>query len=417
MSAVEVHVSVGGKTKRVGTLHRSIGERRENVSFEYGDEWLDDPERFPIDPDLPFTSDMILAGEDRHTFGAFRDAAPDSWGRLLMQRDELRQAEAEDRFPDLLQETDFLLGASDETRHGAFRFRVSEDSGFLAPAGEGVPSHHRIGQLLESAARVEQNKETDEDIRLLLKPGSSLGGARPKASVIDPNGNLAIAKFPKADDRYSVETWEHIALILASRAGIEVAEHQLLHVGGKAVLLSRRFDREGDSRIPFMSAMTMHQAEAGDRGSYPGIVDDLAIHGERTKQDSSELFRRMVFNIMVTNLDDHLRNHGFLMTGSRGWVLSPAYDLNPVPVLPHWRILSTNISPESGVCSLELALDHAGLFGLHNDRACAIAGEVASAVSQWKEVAASAGESTRAIRQMSRAFEHDDLAQGLRLAM
>lgn len=416
MIPVEVHVSVGGETKRIGTLHRRVGEMHEQVSFEYGDEWLGDPERFPIDPELPIAGGELQPGEERLTFGTFRDSAPDSWGRLLMDRVELQQAEAEDRSPKTLQETDYLLGASDLSRQGALRFRISDSSGFLAPTEEGVPKHHQLEQLLESTARVEKHEETDKDLRLLLEPGSSLGGARPKASIIDSDGNLAIAKLPERGDKYSWETWEHVALTLAREAGINVASHELHRAGDKAVIISRRFDRAGDMRIPFMTAMTMLRAKESNRGSYPQIVDALSLFGEQTKKDAAELFRRMVFNIMITNLDDHLRNHGFLMTDSRGWRLSPAYDLNPVPVEASYRVLKTKVSPVNGACSLKLALDQAGLFGLHKDRACAIAGEVAAAVSQWKEVAAAAGESARAIRQMSKAFEHDDLAQGLRLA-
>ncbi|NJM35127.1 MAG: HipA domain-containing protein [Rhodomicrobium sp.] len=251
---------------------------------------------------------------------------------------------------------------------------------------------------------------------MIFAPGSSLGGARPKASVADAVGALAIAKFPKPADDYSVEAWEHFALNLAAQAGIRTPRNELHDVGGQRVLISRRFDRMGTTRIPFLSAMSMLGAKDGERASYPEIVDALSQHGAEAKSDAEELFRRMVFNILISNVDDHLRNHGFLWRGKGGWTLSPAYDLNPVPTDLKARILTTNISLDEGTCSLDLAFDQAGFFGLSLQKAKAIAAEVGAAVSNWRNVAAAAGESRRAIDRMASAFEHDDLAAAKRLA-
>tara|TARA_R100001079_G_scaffold106499_1_gene74667 strand:- start:754 stop:1749 length:996 start_codon:yes stop_codon:yes gene_type:complete len=328
-----------------------------------------------------------------------------------MQRSERRQAVKEGRSPRTLQEADFLLGVTDFSRLGALRFKRPEDDAFQKPIGEGVPGFIQLGRLLESAQRIDRDEETDEDLALIFAPGSSLGGARPKASVIDAHGHLAIAKFPKESDEYSLETWEHIALILADRAGMRVPRHKLQQVGGRPVLISWRFDRSDEIRTPFLSAMSLLQLKDGDRGSYPEIVDELARHGARAGEDAAELFRRMVFNILISNVDDHLRNHGFLWAGKEGWVISPAYDLNPTPTDLKARILTTNISIDEGTCSIELARDQATLFGLSSKRASEIIADVGKAVAEWRIVAQTLGQSKVQIDRMASAFEHNDLEE------
>jgi serine/threonine-protein kinase HipA len=326
-----------------------------------------------------------------------------------MQRAERRAAQREGRAPQTLHEADFLLGVSDVSRLGALRFKRPGDDAFQKPAGEGVPGFIQLGRLLASAQRIERDEETDEDLSLIFAPGSSLGGARPKASVMDTPGALAIAKFPKDTDDYSIETWEHIALVLAERAGIRVPHHELHRVGNKPVLLSWRFDRDGELRIPFLSAMSMLQVKDGDRASYPEIVDELSRYGANARADAAELFRRMVFNILISNVDDHLRNHGLLWAGRAGWRLSPAYDLNPTPTDLKARILTTNISLDEGTCSIDLALSQVELFGLSLADAKAIVGEVGSVTKGWREVAGQVGETTNRIDRMASAFEHEDL--------
>lgn len=409
MTETQVHISLGGETIRVGTLFRQAARGRESITFQYHDTWLQHSARFSLEPSLAVGGGMFHPGEGREMFGSIGDSAPDIWGRRLMQRGERRAARDEGRSPHTLHEADFLLGVSDISRLGALRFRRADDDDFQKPVGEGVPGFIQLGRLLESAQRIERDEETDEDLNLIFAPGSSLGGARPKASIIDAHGALAIAKFPKETDDYSLETWEHIALILAERAGIRVPRHELQRIGGRSVLISWRFDREGEIRTPFLSAMSMLQVKDGERASYPEIVDELARHGANARNDAAELFRRMVFSILISNVDDHLRNHGFLWAGKSGWCLSPAYDLNPTPTDLKVRFLTTNISLDEGTCSIELALSQAELFGLGASDAKAIVSEVGAAVTQWRHVAAQHGQTPNQIDRMASAFEHEDL--------
>lgn len=409
MSEIEVHISLGGETIRVGTLFRQAARGRESVTFQYHKDWLGHPAQFSLEPGLGVGNGMFHPGDGREMFGSIGDSAPDTWGRRLMQRAERRTARAEGRPPQTVHEADFLLGVTDVSRLGALRFKRPGDDAFQKPAGDGVPGFIQLGRLLASAQRIDRDEETDDDLSLIFAPGSSLGGARPKASVADAQGALAIAKFPKDTDEYSVETWEHIALILAERAGIRVPRHELHRVGDKAVLLSWRFDREGGVRIPFLSAMSMLQAKDGDRASYPEIVDELSRNGANARADAAELFRRVVFNILISNVDDHLRNHGFLWAGKTGWHLSPAYDLNPTPTDLKARILTTNISLDEGTCSIDLALSQAELFGLSLPDAKANVSGVGRAVVEWRKVAREAGQTNNQIDRMASAFEHEDL--------
>jgi serine/threonine-protein kinase HipA len=413
MPDVEVHIDLDGKARRVGLLRRSAVRRTETVTFEYDDAWLHDADRFSIEPALALTRGVFPPPQGQSIFGSIGDSAPDSWGRRLMQRAERRQAERDGRRVRTLTETDYLLGVSDEIRLGALRFRWAGDSVFQAPLRAGVPALIELGRLLQITERILRDEETDEDFQLIFAPGSSLGGARPKASVIDQHGHLSIAKFPKETDDYSVETWEEIALRLADRAGIATPRHELVQVARKAVLLSRRFDRVGGTRIPFLSAMSMTGSRDGERGSYPEIVDALTRHGTQAKVDAQALYRRVVFNVLISNVDDHLRNHGFLWTGRTGWSLSPAYDLNPTPTDLKARILTTNIDLEEGTCSLDLVESAAGYFGLGLPQARTVIREVATATATWRALAEGVGARPAEINRMSSAFEHDDLTRAL----
>jgi serine/threonine-protein kinase HipA len=313
-------------------------------------------------------------------------------------------------------ESDYLLGVSDESRLGALRFRRGDGEPFLAESPRGIPPLVELGRLLQCTERILRDEETDEDLQMIFAPGSSLGGARPKASVVDGHGRLAIAKFPKETDEYSIETWEEIALRLAERAGIATPQHELLEVAGRAVLLSRRFDRVDGRRIPFLSAMAMLGAKDGDAGSYPEMVDALARHGAHAKKDAHALYRRVAFNVLVSNVDDHLRNHGFLRRDRTGWTLSPAYDLNPVPADLKARVLTTNIDLEEGTCSVDLLEASAGYFALTLAEARLILGEVAKATSSWRSVAKEVGAKAKEVHRMASAFEHGNLQQALALA-
>ncbi len=413
MADFEVYLSLGDRPQRIGRARSNRVRGKETVSFEYADEWLGDADRFALDSSMPLTLGGFHPPAGQAIHGSLGDSAPDTWGRRLMQRAERRQAQREGRAVRTLMESDYLLGVADETRLGALRFRRVGEEEFLAQPGSGVPALVALGSLLQSTERILRNEETDADLQLIFAPGSSLGGARPKASVIDQHGHLSIAKFPKEDDDYSIGTWEEIALRLAERAGITTAGHELLQVAGKAVLLSRRFDREAGRRIPFLSAMAMLGARDGEGGSYPEIVDVLSSQGAQAKQDAHELFRRVAFNVLISNVDDHLRNHGFLWTGKAGWVLSPAYDLNPVPVDLKARVLTTNIDLDEGTCSVDLLEASAGYFALSVSDARSILKEVAVATSTWRAVARGVGAGSREIDRMASAFEHDDLRKAL----
>jgi len=413
MPDIEVHIDLEGRLWRVGLARCNRVRGTETIAFEYANEWLADPDRFSIEPALALTRGVFPPPAGFSTFGSIGDSAPDTWGRRLMQRAERRSAEREGRPLRTLMESDYLLGVSDETRLGALRFRWQGEEGFQAPLRAGVPALIDLGRLMQVTERILRDEETEDDLQLIFAPGSSLGGARPKASVIDQHGHLSIAKFPREDDDYSVETWEEIALRLAERAGIDTPSHELLQVAGKAVLLSRRFDRVGQNRIPFLSAMSMTGSRDGQRGSYPEIVDALAAHGAQARADAQALYRRVAFNVLISNVDDHLRNHGFLWLDRRGWSLSPAYDLNPVPTDLKARILTTNIDLDEGTCSLDLLEAAAEYFSLGLQQARAVIKEVATATATWRDVARESGARPSEINRMASAFEHDDLKRAL----
>lgn len=415
MTDVEVHIDLEGQVRPLGILHRQASRRGETVTFEYGEAWLGDANRFSIEPALTLTAGTFPPQAGQPIFGSIGDSAPDTWGRRLMQRAERRLAEREGRQVRTLGELHYLLGVADVTRLGALRFRWRGEEIFQSPVHNGVPALIDLGRLLQITERIERDEETEDDLQLIFAPGSSLGGARPKASVIDQHGHLSIAKFPKESDEYSIETWEEIALRLAERAGIQTPEHTLLQVAGKSVLLSRRFDRDNDWRIPFLSAMSMTGSRDGERGSYPELVDALTAHGAQAKEDARQLYRRVVFNVLVSNVDDHLRNHGFLWSGQGGWVLSPAYDLNPTPVDVKARILTTNIDLDEGTCSVDLLQETAEFFGLSSGQACTIIREVAEVTRTWQAVAVEVGARRAEIKRMASAFEHEDLQAALKL--
>ena len=272
-----------------------------------------------------------------------------------------------------------------------------------------IPPLVELPKLLSAAENVMAGKDTDEDLLLLFAPGSSLGGARPKASVREQNGDLAIAKFPRQDDDFNAVVWEAVALALAKASGIAVPAGRVETVANKQVLLVRRFDRDGTRRIPFLSAMSMLGARDNETRSYMEIVDALRQHGAAPKKDMEALWRRMVFNVLISNTDDHLRNHGFLYEGPDGWRLSPAYDLNPVPIDLKPRILSTAINEDDNTASLALAIEVAGYFELDAGKAREIAAQVGKGVSKWRDEAARHGLTKSEIDRMASAFEHKDL--------
>ena len=412
---VLAYVDLDGVPHLTGRLWARARSGKESASFEYDKSWLENPLRFSLEPALQLGPGPYHTADDAPMFGAIGDSAPDRWGRALMRRMESRRADRERQTPRTLSELDYLLLVDDQTRAGALRFKTEEAGPFRREsAADRVPPLVELPRLLAASERVIDEDETDEDLRLLIAPGSSLGGARPKASVRDKNGRLAIAKFPRKDDDISTVLWESVALQLAAKAGIEVPEGRVEKIAKKPVLIVDRFDRAGTRRIPFLSAMSMLAAKANETRSYLELADGLRRYGAAPRDDLEALWRRIVFNILISNTDDHLRNHGFLYAGADGWRLSPAYDLNPVPLDVKPRVLTTAINEADGTASLELALSVAGYFDIEEAKAKRIAREVGQAVTRWRARAAKMGIKKSEIVRMASAFEHKDLESATR---
>jgi len=409
---VYVHADLDGKAHLVGRLYAHNNKGKETASFEYEAEWLDNPLRYSLEPALGVGKGQFYT--PRSMFGSLGDSAPDRWGRTLMKRAEARRADAEKTKARTLYEVDYLLAVNDETRQGALRFNDAPGKAFLAHDGAPVPPLINLPKLLSATDALLDDAETAAELKLLLAPGSSLGGARPKASVREKDGQLAIAKFPKKDDEYAAVEWEFVALELARRAGLHVPEFRLENIAKRAVIILRRFDRHGDTRVPFLSAMSMIGAGDNEAHSYLELMDALRQFGASPDVDGAELWRRILFSILISNTDDHLRNHGFLYEGQKGWRLSPVYDVNPVPVEVKERILTTAIDEEDGTASLDLAMSVADSFGIKRKDALVIAGEVGASVATWREVANNAGIKKNEADRMSSAFDHDDLAQAIK---
>lgn len=401
---VFVRADLQGQPHLVGYLWAHRNKGRESASFEYAQSWLSHSERFALEPALSLGAGAFHTNAGHKIFGAIGDSAPDRWGRVLIQRAERQKARSENRPPHSLSELDYLLAVGDIARQGALRFSLEDNDTFLAvQTSAQIPPLIELPRLLSAADRFTKDEETAEDIRLLLAPGSSLGGARPKASIIDRDGRLAIAKFPKADDDIRVSLWEAVALTLADKAGIPTPSWRIEAIGDQAVLILHRFDRIGTSRTPYLSAMSMLQAQDNEAHSYMEIADALRQHGCKAEADCAQLWRRIVFNILISNTDDHLRNHGFLYE-KNGWALSPAFDLNPVPLDIRPHILSTAIDEGDTTASIDLALEVASHYGLKGDEAAAIVAEVGKAVAGWKTTASSLGLSAKEIERMDSAF-------------
>ena len=404
---LEVHIDWQGETLRLGRLWTRARGARETASFEYDRGWIERRDAFALDPQLPLTGGQFH--RDGGLFNAFTDPAPDRWGRNLLSRRERRQARAEGRAPRTLLDADFLTLVEDETRLGSLRFRDVGGETFLSKTEHPVPPLVALPRLLKAANRVLADQESDDDLRLLLAPGSSLGGTRPKASVRDNDGRLLIAKFPSQTDDWPVPRWEAVAMTLAERAGIVVSPWRLVPVARRPVFMMNRFDRQADGqRVPFMSALTALGAADGESRSYLELVDVLRQGGASVDEDAAQLWRRMVFNILISNTDDHLRNHGFLRE-ARGWRLSPAYDLNPVPTDVKPRVHCLTFNELDDEASVDTALAIAPAFGLSHAKALVILADLGAAVAGWREAAVRCGLAPAQIRRMESAFEHKDL--------
>lgn len=413
---VLIYADLQGMPHLVGRMWTRTRKDRESATFEYDKSWLTNADRFSLEPALKLGPGPFHASTGKPLFGAIGDSAPDRWGRVLMRRAERRRAEHAGQTPRTVIEIDYLLMVDDEARQGALRFAEHEGGPFLAEHGPTkIPPLIELPRLLSAAEHVLSGEDSEEDLRLLLAPGSSLGGARPKASIRDRDGRLMIAKFPNKGDEVNTVLWEAVALTLAAKAGISVPAWRIETVADKPVLLLRRFDREQGNRVPFLSAMSMLDAKDNEPRSYMEFVDALRQHGAAPRQDMHALWRRIVFSILISNTDDHLRNHGFLWAGPAGWRLSPAYDLNPVPTDVRPRILSTAIDLDDSTASLRLALQVADYFELNEADSQRIAAQAGAAVAMWRKVAIKLGLTSAEIDRMASAFEHEDLKAALAL--
>lgn len=403
---IDVAVQIGDDDVLAGRLwsHRRRGI--ESATFSYATDYLRRRDAYALDPMLPLSAGAQQTPSGRAIFGSFSDCAPDRWGRRLIHRAERQRVRHDGGAERSFGEIDYLLAVRDDLRQGALRFRRPETTTYLADERSGVPSLIDLPRLLEAADRLDRDDASDADLQTLLRGGSSLGGARPKAHVLDSSGRVAIAKFPSpANDEWDIIRWEGVALTLARKAGISTPRWTQHVIDGKAVLIVDRFDREDGRRIGYVSAMTMLEAGDGNQGSYLEIADIIERYCVSATEDLRQLWRRIAFSILISNTDDHLRNHGFLRASTAGWSLSPAFDINPDP-RPGPKHLSTAIDYEATAARLDTLMEVAPYFRLSDDEARATLREVADATSRWRTAAHLMGLDS-AVEQMAVAFDHD----------
>lgn len=374
--------------QRLGILYAETIRGREVFSFTFDAEWLKNPCCQLLDPDLQLFKGTQYLDDGKNNFGLFMDSSPDRWGRVLLDRREAMLAKEEHRNVRPLMESDYLTGVFDESRMGAIRIKSDVDGDFLDNVAHySTPPFSSIRELEHASIELEQNDGISDNkwLRMLIAPGSSLGGARPKANVKDENGHLWIAKFPSRNDRFDVGAWEAVCMTMAKECGIQVPQFIVEKFNSNYhSFICRRFDRYGDNRRRhFTSAMTMLGYTDGAQGvSYLELVEWICGNCINVKNNIEQLFRRIVFNIAVSNCDDHLRNHGFLLT-KQGWELSPAYDLNPDP---YGNGLSLNITDTDNRLDMELALETASYMGLSLNDAKNIISHTEATVSKWRTI-------------------------------
>jgi len=406
----EALVALGESKRLVGRMHFASDGRRQHSQFEYAPEWVSESDAFALSPGLPLREGNHFSSSGRDDTrsalpGCFADAAPDSWGRALMTR----------ALGNGLSEFDYLVLSDDQMRQGALRF-LNEDMEPLSELAPPVPRLVDLEHLRNLAQRFERDPGgAEEEARDLAGVAGSLGGARPKANV-SGDGHLWIAKFTSERDTKPVERVEVATLNLAARCGLNAA-HGILELKGsdQPIALVRRFDRRGLTRIPYISARTALDWKGNDPGNYTDIADIIRQISSNSAGDLRELWRRIVFTILVSNSDDHLKNHGFIYSGSDRWRLSPAFDINPSP--NRHRVLETAIMQGGAFdASLEIALDAAQFFDLPDDEARSIACEMAQTISaHWRQALRSEGTSSKDIKKFSTAFEHEDMERALGL--
>lgn len=440
--ARQASVHLGAEGAPVGQLRFIQQGRRQFTDFAYETGWLSNPARFEVSPDLPLQAGHQVrkaAGPDESVFhAALADTAPDAWGRRVIERARAKARRDNPRLPPL-NEWDCLCAVDDFSRVGALRLQVDGRYVGAAEAGRrSTPPFIELQRLYAATRAVETDQETAEDLAYLQGRGTSLGGMRPKCTLLDEDGWLAIGKFPSVGDQVCVTRAEVLALQLARMAGIRVAESRCVTLApsskparagrpaigasepgrGSPVAVIRRFDRlAGHQRVPYLSAASLLQAARHEDRAYTELVDELYQRGSHPLEDSRELWRRLVFNLLITNTDDHLHNCGLLYDGQGRWRLAPAFDLNPMP--GKLRESKTWLSEDTGpIDDLRPLMSHSARFGLDGQQAKTVVGQVLSAVAQWRTVGQSAavGMTTRELEPFSEAFDHPQTALAMRLA-
>lgn len=416
----QVQVGIGKAGLPVGSLIYVRQGRRENCAFAYDGAWLADPAHFNVSADLRLTEGhqphKAASPQDSVFHGAIADTAPDAWGRRVIARDHAKRRRVDPRLP-ALTELDYLLAVDDFSRVGALRLGDAAGN-WLRTTAKGrrsTPPLIELGPIYQASRAVESGQESAEDLRYLQGKGTSLGGMRPKCTLVDELGWLSIGKFPSLGDTRSVTRGEVLALKLAAQAGIQVAPARIVLLGERGnevpVAVIRRFDRDGeDGRVPYQSAATLLQASREEDRSYTELADAIRSHSHAPSEDVRQLWRRMVFNLLITNVDDHLQNHGFLHVGHGLWRLAPAFDINPFP--DKERESKTWLSEQDGpITDVRMLLARASYFALEPDRALAVLGEVHAAVSRWRQTALGPEVGLRAaeLDDFAPAFEHGQM--------
>jgi len=420
----QVQVYLGQAGQRIGTLVYARQGRREHCAFAYTDDWLANTEQFTVSADLPLISGYqphkAVSREDSVFHGALADTAPDAWGRRVIARHHAKQRRHNPQMS-ALSEMDYLLAVDDFSRMGALRLRDAQGRWCASVDDEGqrrTPPLIDLARIYEASRFVEQGQETAADLRYLQGKGTSLGGMRPKCSVVDEAGRLAIGKFPSVADTRSVTRCEVLALKLAALAGIETPAATIVDLDGAAVAVIYRFDRDPEGkRIPYQSAASMLMASRHEDRSYLEIVNVLRTCGVAPQRDIHALWRRLVFNVLITNVDDHLQNHGFLHVGHGLWRLSPVFDINPFP--DKERESKVWLSEQDGpIVDVGMLLARAADFALTREQALSVVSEVVAAVTQWRQVALmpEVGLPRSALGEIAPAFEHAQLEEARSLA-
>jgi serine/threonine-protein kinase HipA len=392
----------------IGMLSAQQAKGRKAFSFEYDKEWISSKEQLLLDPDISWYSGPQYPN-GKENFGIFMDSVPDTWGRKLMMRRAAQEAKEQGKPTPTLYDIDFLLGVYDESRMGALRFKLAADGPFL-DNNKAYPTPHwsAVRELQHGAAIIESGEEGAEAkkwLGMLIAPGSSLGGARPKANILDDQKHPWIAKFPAQADTFDKAAWEYLAYELALMAGIDMAESRMEKVSGKHhTFFTKRFDRLNGERVHFASAMTMtgnnEDSLKDSPASYLDIAEFIQFSGAYNQADLHQLWKRIVFNIAVSNTDDHLRNHGFLLQES-GWRLSPAYDINPSIDKDG---LALNIDTDDNALSFQLAKSVGPYFQLNSQQMDSIITDVMAATKNWKKIANKIGIPRAEQELMAKAF-------------